>query len=192
MEQHYQYVPTDSVGGQSAPEPLYYYISDGICVNVMIRYPYQKLEPSQFRLLQLCSRTMKSDLENYYHSLEQEMSEFIGEAKFRGELYGQLIDVPISGNTQYDCLSYAWGTDDSECAIRLGDHWIAIPHNLYAALAALQLKDEPRLVWVDCICINQLDNEERKSQVEMMYQIYQGAREVIVDLGNQHDGSENL
>src|SRR5258708_474727 len=106
MEQHHQYVPTDSVGGQSAPEPIFYYISDGRRVHVMTRYPYRKLEPSQFRLLQLCSRSMQSKLENYYHSLEQKMLEFIGEVKFRGELYGQLIDVTLAGNSQYDCLSY--------------------------------------------------------------------------------------
>ena len=41
-------------------------------------------------------------------------------------------------------------------------------------------------------CINQEDLEERKTQVEMMYQIYRGAKEVIVDLGYQSNGSEKL
>ncbi|KAE9362599.1 HET-domain-containing protein, partial [Stipitochalara longipes BDJ] len=111
---------------------------------------------------------------------------------FRGGIFGYLIDTTLAKNTQYDCLSYTWGTGPYEHSIRMGDHRICIPRNLYTALRCLQLKDEPRLVWVDFFCINQEDAEERQTQVEMMYQIYQGAREVVVDLGHASEGSENL
>lgn len=38
-------------------------------------------------------------------------------------------------------------------------------------------------VWIDAICINQEDNDERASQVAMMASIYQNAEEVIAWLG---------
>ncbi|PMD18432.1 HET-domain-containing protein, partial [Hyaloscypha hepaticicola] len=111
---------------------------------------------------------------------------------FKGDIFGYLIDTTLAKNTQYYCLSYTWGMGPYEYSIRMGDHRICIPRNLYRALRYLQLKDKPRLVWVDFFCINQEDAEERQTQVEMMYQIYQGAREVVVDLGHASDGSENL
>jgi hypothetical protein len=190
--QDHEHAPKGHNRSSDAPKPRFYLISNGSGVHVMLQYPYRKLESLQFRVLQLCSRSMQRDLENYFYPLERMTVEIYGGGTFMGELFGQLIDVTLVGNTQYDCLSYTWGTGPWDYAVRLGDSRIAIPQNLYSALKALQLEDEPRLVWVDIVCINQNDSEERKAQVEMMYQIYRGAREVIVDLGYQSDGSENL
>lgn len=38
-------------------------------------------------------------------------------------------------------------------------------------------------MWIDALCINQLDNEERACQVSMMAQIYAGAEQVLAYLG---------
>jgi hypothetical protein len=55
-----------------------------------------------------------------------------------------------------------------------------------SALTALwQLVDTENVltVWIDAICINQEDNDERTSQVAMMSSIYQNAEEVVAWLG---------
>jgi hypothetical protein len=42
--------------------------------------------------------------------------------------------------------------------------------------------------WVDAICINQADLDERAQQVKQMRDIYQSAEEVIIDLGEDSPG----
>jgi hypothetical protein len=47
-------------------------------------------------------------------------------------------------------------------------------------------KDKPGLYWIDQICINQNDPEERATQVLLMTQIYRNASHVHVWLGPEH------
>jgi Heterokaryon incompatibility protein (HET) len=49
-----------------------------------------------------------------------------------------------------------------------------------------------RHLWVDAICINQADPEEKSYQVGLMGKIYQLAKFVVIWLGEQADGSELL
>jgi len=54
-------------------------------------------------------------------------------------------------------------------------------------LLRLRLRDEPRLLWIDAVCINQTDNVEKTKQVMLMRKIYENAVSVLVRLG---EGSE--
>lgn len=60
------------------------------------------------------------------------------------------------------------------------------------ALRCLQHRTEPSYVWVDFVCINQDDKDERKKQVQLMYSIYGGATAVIAYLGKEVDGSQSI
>jgi hypothetical protein len=61
--------------------------------------------------------------------------------------------------------------------------------NMYEALHAIKLReDRPSCLWVDAICINQLDDSERTSQVSLMSDIY-GADLVIAWLGPEDESS---
>ena len=51
------------------------------------------------------------------------------------------------------------------------------------ALKALRDKKRPRILWIDALCINQSDIEERSSQVAFMSSVYSRAVRVIVWLG---------
>lgn len=63
--------------------------------------------------------------------------------------------------------------------------WIPLTENLGEALRAL--RDSPhikhKIFWIDQICINQLDDEEKSSQVAMMSKIYTRAVRVILYVG---------
>lgn len=74
--------------------------------------------------------------------------------------------------------------------ISCNDVEIEITQNLYDALWHLRLPHMPRLVWVDAICINQYDVEERNQQVSIMHRIFSQASMVAVWLGR--DKGENL
>jgi hypothetical protein len=91
-------------------------------------------------------------------------------------------------------LSYTWAKNDSTRVFWLDDQesMINISDDLDTALRCLRHGTESRFVWIDFICINQDDLEERKQQVELMYQIYSEARKVIIYLGPQKDGSEDM
>jgi Heterokaryon incompatibility protein (HET) len=45
------------------------------------------------------------------------------------------------------------------------------------------LKESPRVLWVDAVCINQNDEDEKSEQVSKMREIYGGATKVYAWLG---------
>src|SRR5271170_2780815 len=85
----------------------------------------------------------------------------------------------------FEALSYAWGQEKNMQTIKLqGTDWEVTP-NLYAALRALRKTSEPRRMWIDAICINQRNNQEKGAQVGLMAEIYQSAVQVIAWLGQE-------
>jgi hypothetical protein len=88
---------------------------------------------------------------------------------------------------EYEALSYAWGDRHRTYLIRESNSEVHITQNLHEALLRLRLKDQPRTIWVDAICINQDDGIEKGIQVQMMQQIYANALQVIVWLGEESD-----
>ncbi|KAH7306119.1 heterokaryon incompatibility [Rhexocercosporidium sp. MPI-PUGE-AT-0058] len=67
--------------------------------------------------------------------------------------------------------------------IRCNGVSVAVTQSLHSALQRLQTPDGSRLMWIDAICINQDDSEERSIQVTLMREIYLRAQAVIVWLG---------
>ena len=64
---------------------------------------------------------------------------------------------------------------------------LAVASNLYAALVRLRSDRHPRTMWIDALCINQGDLQERTEQVSMMRDIYAHASGVVVWLGRSND-----
>jgi len=79
----------------------------------------------------------------------------------------------------YTALSYTWGVDTCEHDIVLNGDVVRVRKNLHSFL--LQMQAERRRDWffVDALCINQEDAEERAHQVALMGKVYFGAEEVI-------------
>jgi hypothetical protein len=55
--------------------------------------------------------------------------------------------------------------------------------NCALALQHLRHEKQPRTLWVDAICIDQTDTEERSQQVSIMGDVYKMAHRVLVWLG---------
>jgi hypothetical protein len=93
----------------------------------------------------------------------------------------------------FEALSYTWADSNGDSTlckpIYLGSHYHVLPvtSNCLAALRRFRT-DFDRLVWVDAICINQFDLQERGLQVSMMRDIYSIASRVLIYAG--HGGSE--
>ncbi|KAJ4377423.1 hypothetical protein N0V83_000248 [Neocucurbitaria cava] len=60
--------------------------------------------------------------------------------------------------------------------------------NLYHALRMLRAK-EIRKIWIDAVCINQQDREEKSQQIQRMRSIYARAKRVVVWLGPESPNS---
>ena len=95
------------------------------------------------------------------------------------------LDESSSGHI---ALSYVWGTDDASRVIEINEHNIAVRENLHHFLRYLQSLAVGNVlhgckVWVDALCINQLDIPERDEQVRRMNRIYSSASTVVSWLG---------
>lgn len=86
--------------------------------------------------------------------------------------------------TTYDALSYAWGDPGRVEKIVVNGKWLGVARNLHTGLLRLRHPKEHRRLWIDAICINQNDTNERNHQVGMMQRVYSAASSVIVWLGD--------
>jgi Heterokaryon incompatibility protein (HET) len=93
--------------------------------------------------------------------------------------------------TDFSALSYCWGPKTwMSRTIVLDGCVIPVQPNLYHALVALRSPDEPRDLWIDAVCINQADADEKSEQLRHMSRIYSSASRVVVWLGSPRDDSE--
>lgn len=89
-----------------------------------------------------------------------------------------------SGSTHpYEALSYVWGPENNQQSIYIDNSEIFVRENLHAALSHLQDRFIERIIWVDAICINQEDDNEKGLQVQSMAKTYAKASRVLVWLG---------
>jgi hypothetical protein len=109
------------------------------------------------------------------------------------ELTFDLIHAALDEAPEYSALSYTWGHAMHPTMILVNNQGLLIHANLHDALMhiATLLKGSERLLWVDAICINQQDLQERSSQVMIMRAIYERANTVGVWLGLPDSEVEN-
>ncbi|KAM0697998.1 hypothetical protein Q7P36_002852 [Cladosporium allicinum] len=115
--------------------------------------------PRHIRLLKLCSPTSLDVLrcEAYQACLE---------------------DLTTDGQPLFAAASYVCGDQALTRRIICGRYAIDIPQNAYDALVHLRFRNRPRLVWIDCLCINQNDAREKSHQVGILHKIYAQAHVV--------------
>lgn len=63
---------------------------------------------------------------------------------------------------------------------------ITVTPNLELALRHLRLDNRRRTLWIDALCINQQDEDEKKVQIQRMDLIYANATAVLIWLGDCH------
>lgn len=132
---------------------------------------YAPLKASQFRLLRLHALQAQNEVPNC-------------------ELFFLPIAATTSKNPVYKCLSYRWGSEDKSCSILLNKRLFKVSQSLWEFLNVYQRRsDNDSYLWIDQICINQVDVIERNDQVSRMDMIYKQCEEVVVWLGTCPDSS---
>lgn len=119
-------------------------------------------------------------------------------SNWESRLVCRLYKTGIKKPPHYKALSYVWGVGKKSHSIcvnspgKCGEASIAITQSLDIALRHLRNPKETVTLWIDQICINQADNDEKAEQVAMMGSIYTAASQVLVWLGPPGDGSDRL
>ncbi|EJT75355.1 hypothetical protein GGTG_05292 [Gaeumannomyces tritici R3-111a-1] len=136
-------------------------------------YP-QTLRPDQIRLLVLDSRDTPSRA---------------AEADDNWPIHVELKAYNDDDCPEYEAVSYAWGGEDGNSLpcrpVYVGRPWDLLfqTRNCYEMLRLLRPRHGLRFIWVDALCINQSDLEERSQQVAKMAFIYGHALRVVLYLG---------
>jgi hypothetical protein len=107
------------------------------------------------------------------------------------------FDDPINGSLAkenlghilptYEAISYTWADESGDAtkskAIFLDGKPFPVTKNCEAALRRVRREGSRRVVWIDSICIDQDDSQERTNQVQLMAQIYTRADAVLIYVG---------
>lgn len=109
-------------------------------------------------------------------------------------IVASLATYPLNDHPLYEALSYVWGPYDLEDPdlIELDGSGFGVTINLWRALYYLRLESEARDFWIDAICINQEDLNERSSQVQLMRDIYKSSIRTVVWIGDESFWSHRL
>lgn len=102
---------------------------------------------------------------------------------------GDLQTVELASAPPFEALSYCWGPPEPKYSICIEGATLSVTENLKLALFRLRHADRVRALWIDGICINQQDDVEKSYQVGLMRDIYLQAKETVVWLGEEADGS---
>jgi len=102
----------------------------------------------------------------------------------------QITDLEAPSFDEFEALSYAWGNVIPTSKIEFPNNsYLSIAANLESFLRYRRQPDQPVTLWIDAICINQDDVEERNSQVQAMGMIYFLASRLSIWLGPPSDDS---
>lgn len=104
-----------------------------------------------------------------------------------------VCDLKIASHPKdehFEALSYTWGTAGDLRPITVNHECIGITTNLEIALRYLRKPDEPRVLWVDALCIDQEDTGEKSSQVQRIGEIFSSANSILAWLGPPEPKSE--
>lgn len=102
----------------------------------------------------------------------------------RNPIQCSLYTVSLDDSPEFEAISYVWGTEDATERIFLDGNAFYVKPNVAKALYQLRRTSKRRDVWVDAICINQCDIDEKNTQVPLMATIYTTADCVVAMLGD--------
>ncbi|KAE9369095.1 heterokaryon incompatibility, partial [Stipitochalara longipes BDJ] len=82
----------------------------------------------------------------------------------------------------YEAISYTWGNANLREHIWVNGKALNVPKSCYTILSNRSSVWKPQLLWIDAVCINQKDEDEKNTQVPLMRDIYTKAFIVSVCL----------
>lgn len=113
------------------------------------------------------------------------------DAELRGSLRTRtLLHNGIPETERFEALSYTWGSKMSPGRIFINGVSSPLSANLESFLRSRRRASETVTLWVEAICINQNDDDEKGSQIPLIGNIYMYANAVTIWLGPAADNSD--
>ena len=126
-------------------------------------YVYQPLDAVDIRLLVLKQRSP--------------MLPSVVEANM---IHVSMDDVLKDGSdVRFEAMSYQWGSAEKVDTILIDGKEFWVTQSAFNVIMARRSSFQERVIWIDAICINQSDQEEKSRQIAMMQLIYYEAHRVI-------------
>ena len=95
----------------------------------------------------------------------------------------RLITSPFPSSRRYEAISYTWDGQSPCRPVLVDDSQLLVTPNVESALRHLRRRFFNRRIWVDSVCINQADWQDKMEQIGQMEKIYRGAARVVIWLG---------
>jgi hypothetical protein len=96
------------------------------------------------------------------------------------QIHCQLSACISYSKVSYEAISYVWGDMACPRSILLDEKPFNVGENLFRCLQHMRHDCEPRTLWADAVCINQLDMREKCSQISLMPEIFKSARRTLI------------
>ncbi|OTA67748.1 HET-domain-containing protein [Hypoxylon sp. EC38] len=141
------------------------------------KYDTGRLEPDEVRILLLLPNCSQADGSDDIHC-------------YMGRLNLQATEDLNNKKHPFVALSYVWGPVEPERKIYINNREKMVGPGLYEALRHIRDAMAPVPLWIDAICINQDDDDEKSREILKMRRIYAECSQVIYWLGVPDDKAE--
>ncbi|KAI6764093.1 hypothetical protein HG530_007882 [Fusarium avenaceum] len=160
-----------------SPQHLPRVASQGLCK--LMSNPYE------IRVLEIKPGTGMEKLEGALHHCSVEFNHPALKYRTRWAMSNTDYTKPVC----FTALSYTWGPPVFNGSIKCDGFVKKITKSLEAAIRQFRQPHESIMMWIDQICINQEDNEEKAQQIPLMSRIYSLATSTVIWLGEASTGS---
>jgi hypothetical protein len=92
----------------------------------------------------------------------------------------------------YETISYVWGDAKRHGAVHIGNQKLSVPWSTEVVLRRMRRTEIERPVWIDSLCIDQTDDDDRNYQVQLMCDIYSNTVTNLIWLGNDTGEAEEV
>jgi hypothetical protein len=103
-----------------------------------------------------------------------------------GSVEIEIDQYTLTEDLDYDAISYVWGSAPASVTVKCNRRPLVVTSTALEMLHYLhryQTDTTTRKIWIDAICINQEDEEEKDTQIPLMREIYSRARAVVIWMG---------
>lgn len=106
----------------------------------------------------------------------------------------ETVNIREGRGHDYDAISYTWADENDDatkcCSLEIGSHGLLLPIPRNCDTVLRRVQKYTNRVWIDAVCINQNDIQERAKQVDLMSMIYIGASRTFAYVGEAKDDSD--
>lgn len=122
-----------------------------------------------------------------YTPLAEDQIRLLSVQKKDGETFYGLIHVNFDKAPRYTALSYCWEDQVPDQSLDCAGSSVYVTSNVRDFLRYLATEGVPHYIWIDGLCINQVDISEKNHQVSFMKNIYTKASKVVIWLGESDE-----